>query len=82
MDPVFAYINVRFNFETFDEELIVSIAALPDVVEVRSMYPDDPALYNIYLVTTGREDVDTVLGRIRNFSEVEFAEETKEPEPR
>lgn len=76
------YISVRFNYDTLSEDHLVSLAALPGVVEARPMYPDDPALCNIYLVTTEAEDCESVLHWIRKFSEVEFAEKTKEPEPR
>lgn len=78
----FQCISVRFNYDSFDEELIVSIAALPDVVEVRQMYPGDPALYNIYLVRAGKQDAPEVLDRIKAFSEVDFADFISEPEPR
>lgn len=74
--------SVRFKFETFDPEFAVSIAAMPSVDSIEPMYADDPALFNIYLVTASSEDAQSVLESIATFDEVEFVEVIPKPEIR
>lgn len=76
------YIQVRFNFEGFEEEHAESLAALPGVTEARIMYPDDPALYNLYLVTADEQEANEVLEAIRSYELVDFVEFVERPEPR
>ena len=77
-----AYIKVRFDFEKFSSDLVESLAVLPGIITMESMYPDDPALSNIYLAVTSLEYVSGLLDTISSFEPVEFSEVIDKPEIR
>lgn len=76
------YVKVRFNYDTYEDELLESLVALPGVTSVEQMYPNDPALYNVALITTDPEDLDSVLEAAASYEFVEYAEIIEEPEIR
>lgn len=76
------YIKIRFNYDDYHAELLESLVVLPGVLSVEQMYPNDPALYNIALLTTSPEDLDQILEAASTYEFVEYAEVIDEPEIR
>jgi hypothetical protein len=77
-----AFIAVGVDIERMDEFDIESISGLPGVEEARRLYPDDPALFNLFLVKVEVEQADEILETIRRYPPVEYAGFREEPEPR
>jgi hypothetical protein len=77
-----AFISMSIDAERIGDFDMGSIRGLPGVEEVRRTYPDDPALFNLYLAKVELEKADDVIATIRGYAPVEYAEFTEEPEPR
>lgn len=76
------YIYIRFNYDTFQEEATESLTALPGVVESRRLYPDDPALYNLWLLIVDADEADSIFETVKGYELVEWVEFTEKPRPR
>ena len=80
--PKKKYISIKFNQDKLSEEIVGSLVALPGVYSVSALYPEDPALFNIYLLSANQSDYPELLETVRNFEPVDFAEIVDEPEIR
>jgi len=76
------YIYVRFNYDSFQEEHAESLSALPGVIQSRAHYPDDPALFNLWLLVVEDDDADRILEIVRGYELVDFVEFIEKPQPR